>query len=191
MRWKCFQRVLGEDKWFCQHVWWALHRIVCSEGTGVSKLVSKWKLLSRVRLFPMYGLYPWNSPGQNTGVGSLSLLQGTFPTQGSKPGLPHCRRDWGTWLKSLLGCQRPASQIQRPAQHRTQSTHPHWYDPFGEQLANMLQELQKCLLYSTLLISNGWMSEKGIHWKRISLVVEWLNSILPVQGGWVQSPSGN
>ena len=35
---------------------------------------------------------PWNSPGQNTGVGSLSLLQGIFPTQGSNPGLPHCRR---------------------------------------------------------------------------------------------------
>ena len=31
------------------------------------------------------------SPGQNTGVGSLSLLQGIFPTQGSNPGLPHCR----------------------------------------------------------------------------------------------------
>ena len=28
--------------------------------------------------------------GQNTGVGSLSLLQGIFPTQGSNPGLPHC-----------------------------------------------------------------------------------------------------
>ena len=29
-----------------------------------------------------HGLYsPWNSPGQNTGVGSLSLLQGIFPTQ--------------------------------------------------------------------------------------------------------------
>ena len=40
-----------------------------------------------------HGLYcPWNSPGQNTGVGSLSLLQGIFPTQGSNPGLPHCRR---------------------------------------------------------------------------------------------------
>ena len=42
------------------------------------------------------GLYsPWNSPGQNTGVGSLSLLQGIFPTQGSNlglPRLPHCRR---------------------------------------------------------------------------------------------------
>ena len=36
--------------------------------------------------------YPWNSPGQNTGVGSLSLLQGIFPTQGSNPSLPHCRQ---------------------------------------------------------------------------------------------------
>ena len=38
------------------------------------------------------GLYSlWNSPGQNTGVGSLSLLQGIFPTQESNPGLSHCR----------------------------------------------------------------------------------------------------
>ena len=35
---------------------------------------------------------PWNSPGQNTGVGSLSLLQGIFSTQGSNPGLQHCRQ---------------------------------------------------------------------------------------------------
>ena len=34
---------------------------------------------------------PWNSPGQNTGVGSCSLFQGIFPTQGSNPGLLHCR----------------------------------------------------------------------------------------------------
>ena len=40
-----------------------------------------------------HGLYsPWTSLGQNTGVGSLSLLQGIFPTQGSNPGLPHCRQ---------------------------------------------------------------------------------------------------
>ena len=39
------------------------------------------------------GLYsPCNSSCQNTGVGNLSLLQGIFPTQGSNPGLPHCRR---------------------------------------------------------------------------------------------------
>ena len=35
---------------------------------------------------------PWNSPGLNTGVGSLSLLQGIFPTQGLNPCLPHCRQ---------------------------------------------------------------------------------------------------
>ena len=34
---------------------------------------------------------PWNASGQNTGVGSLSLLWGSSPTQGSNPGLPHCR----------------------------------------------------------------------------------------------------
>ena len=34
---------------------------------------------------------PWNSPGQNTGVGSCSLLQGIFPTEGVNPSLPHCR----------------------------------------------------------------------------------------------------
>ena len=35
-----------------------------------------------------HGLYsPWNSLRQNTGVGSLSLLQGIFPTQGSNPGI--------------------------------------------------------------------------------------------------------
>ena len=40
-----------------------------------------------------HGLYsPWNSLGQNTGVGSLSLLQGIFPKQGSNPGLLHCRQ---------------------------------------------------------------------------------------------------
>ena len=40
----------------------------------------------------------WNSPGQNTGVSSLSFLQGIFPTQGSNPGLPHCR-----WILYQLG----------------------------------------------------------------------------------------
>ena len=40
-----------------------------------------------------HGLYIlWNSPGQNTWVGSVSLLQGFLPTQGSNLGLSHCRR---------------------------------------------------------------------------------------------------
>ena len=40
-----------------------------------------------------HGLYsPRNSPGQNTGVGCLSVLQGIFPTQGLNSGLLHCRQ---------------------------------------------------------------------------------------------------
>ena len=42
-------------------------------------------------LQPIRLLFPWNSPGQDTGVGSLSLLQGIFPSQGLNPGLTHCR----------------------------------------------------------------------------------------------------
>ena len=38
-----------------------------------------------------HGLSPWNSSGQNTWVGSFSVLQGIFWTQGSNPGLPNCR----------------------------------------------------------------------------------------------------
>ena len=46
----------------------------------------------------------WNFPGQNTGVGGLSLLQGIFPTQGSNPGLPHC--GWILYQRSHRGSPR-------------------------------------------------------------------------------------
>ena len=40
-----------------------------------------------------HGLFShWNSPRQNTGVNSRSLLQGILPTQGLNPGLPHHRQ---------------------------------------------------------------------------------------------------
>ena len=44
--------------------------------------------------------YTWNSPGQNTGVSSLSLCHGIFPTQGSNPGLLPCR-----WIRYQLSHQ--------------------------------------------------------------------------------------
>ena len=43
---------------------------------------------------------PWNSPGQNTGVGSLSLLQQIFPTQEVNRGLLH-----GRWILYQLSYQ--------------------------------------------------------------------------------------
>ena len=54
-----------------------------------------WKSLSRVQLFvtPCDPLYTSrNSPSQNTGVGSLSHLQGISPTHGLSTGLLHCRQ---------------------------------------------------------------------------------------------------
>ena len=41
-----------------------------------------------------------DSPGKNTGVGCHSLLRRIFPTQGSNPGLRHCR-----WLLYCLSNQ--------------------------------------------------------------------------------------
>ena len=46
------------------------------EESRIRLFVTPWTVLSRP-------LCPWNSPGQNTGVGSRSLLQGIFPNQGS------------------------------------------------------------------------------------------------------------
>ena len=42
---------------------------------------------------PTRFLYPWGSPGKNTGVGCHFLLQGIFLTQGSNPGLLHWQAD--------------------------------------------------------------------------------------------------
>ena len=49
-------------------------------------------------------LCPWNSPGKNTGMSSLSVLQGIFPSQGSNLGLPHCR--WILYQLSHKGSPR-------------------------------------------------------------------------------------
>ena len=47
---------------------------------------------SRLVLSDSLQLHGWNSPGQNTEVGSLSLLQGIFLTQGLNLGLPQCKQ---------------------------------------------------------------------------------------------------
>ena len=67
-------------------------------------------IYSHVWLFGLYSL--WNSPSQNTGVGSLSLLQGIFPTQGLNPGLPHCR--WILYQLSHQGSPRIQEWVAYP-----------------------------------------------------------------------------
>ena len=62
-----------------------LHDSLCEVKVAQSCLTLWPHWLGPARL-----LCPWNSPCKNTGVGSCSLLQGIFSTQGSNPGLPHC-----------------------------------------------------------------------------------------------------
>ena len=64
----------------------------CETGSETRSVVSdSWRPHGLLPCIPME-FSPWNSPGQNTGVGSRPLLQGFFPTQGSNPGLLHCRQ---------------------------------------------------------------------------------------------------
>ena len=72
--------------------------LYCLSHQGIKIIfTSESHLVMSDSLWPHVLYSPWNSPGQNTGVGSLSLLQGTFPIQGSNPGLSHCR-----WLPYQL-----------------------------------------------------------------------------------------
>ena len=77
--------------------WWAMvHRVTKSENESSSVMSNS--------LQPHVLYSPWNSLGQNTGVGSLSLPQGIFQTQRSNPGLPHCR--WILYQRSHKGSPR-------------------------------------------------------------------------------------
>ena len=97
MIWRRLLLCLDIFQWFAT-TWlfffpqWAL-LIVVSTKKPCEKW--KWKLLSCIRLYS-----PWVSPDQNTGLGSCSLLQGIFPTQGLNLGFPHCR-----WLLDHLSHQ--------------------------------------------------------------------------------------
>ena len=65
-------------------------------------------------LLGLFSFSPWNSPGQNTGVGSLSLLQRIFPPQESHQGLLHCRR-----ILYQLNDQGSPHSLHNPAKERS------------------------------------------------------------------------
>ena len=74
------------------------------KGKATHSSILAWRIPWTVSSFGLFALYLtlWtvalpgssvhgDSPGKNTGLSNLSLLQGTVPTQGSNPGLLHCR----------------------------------------------------------------------------------------------------
>ena len=80
-----------------------------SRGSTLNRFESETCSVVSDSLWPHKLYSPWNSPDQDTGVGSLSLLQGIFPTQGSSPGLPHCR--WILYQLSHKGSPRTLEWI--------------------------------------------------------------------------------
>ena len=81
-------------------------------------------MIQRTSLLTLYFSYfilysPWNSPGQNNGVDSCSLLQGIFLTQGSNPGLPHCGQ-----ILDQLSHQRSPYKCRRRRRHKRRRFDP-------------------------------------------------------------------
>ena len=116
-----------------------------------------------------HGLYsPWNSPGQNTGVGSLSLLQGIFPTQGSNRGLLHCR-----WILYQLNYEG--------SPHKNEGIwgKPSWH----------IRSIQKC--YCTGMgWTNLWVTWLSIHLNGFATGGAPFQTLLGTKvGGWLQGRS--
>ena len=76
-----------------REAWRAAIHGVAKSRTWLSNWTELKVKVSHVWLFATPWMYsPWDSPDQNTGVGTRSLLQGILPTQGSYRGLLHCRQ---------------------------------------------------------------------------------------------------
>ena len=78
---KYFQFIFLKMSLFCLHFFLYFSMYVCESHSVISNSLR------------LHGLQsPWNSPGQNTGVGSLSFLQRIFLTQELNQSLLHCRQ---------------------------------------------------------------------------------------------------
>ena len=84
---------------------WSAHYLIIQSESESRSVMS-----SSLRCHVLYS--PWNSPGQNTGVGSLSPLQGIFPNWGLDPRLLHCR--WILYQLSHKGSPRILEWVASP-----------------------------------------------------------------------------
>ena len=104
-----------------------------------------------------HGLYsPWNSPGQNTGVGRLSILQGIFPAQGLNLGLLRWRQILH-WLSHPV-VVNTGGIIAATAAKSLQS-YPTLCDPIngsppGSPIPGILQK--RTLEWVSISFSNAW-----------------------------------
>ena len=102
-----------------------------------------------------HGLYsPCRSPGQNTGVGSLFLLQEIFATQGSNPGLLHCRRILCQLSYQGSQCSKPQVISIFIWDPQPLSVFLRWLPPFQHQIQteNIQAQHYPIELYATMEI---------------------------------------
>ena len=111
----------------------------------------------------------WNTPGKNTGGGCHSLFQGIFPTQGSNPGLLHCRQ-----ILSCLSHQGSpniggvVTKSKNPLAHGTQS----YKTVFSQKSVYhetrcfilTLRTSYHCVLYLNFLKQEHFLTSKLSHW---------------------------
>ena len=125
-----------------------------------------------------------DSPGKNTGLGCHALLQGIFPTQGSNPGLLHCRQilcqlsyqgsPWSThiYIHNMLSvvhsflcciifhCVNTAQYIQFPLGTFSTNTSMYIllvYTYFHRPVSLTTEEFCHSPLYTSFLICKTWM----------------------------------
>ena len=96
--------------WVGSGSWWWTGRPGVLQSMGSQRARHNWT----TELTDWTGLYsPWNSLGQNTGVGSLLLLQGNL----TNPGLPHCGQI--LYQLSHRGSPRILGQVAYPFSMRS------------------------------------------------------------------------
>ena len=137
-----------------------------------------------------HGLYsPWDSSGQNIGSGSFSLLHRIFPTQGSNPGLPHCRQIlyqlshkgsplvWSLLdLSSTLAMEKPSYPLLIACSH-SQRTQRVFWGLAGEENGQLLlwpqfpQNINIYMIYSYWVwVSRSLENSVGV-WKQSQMVI--------------------
>ena len=126
---------------------------------------------------------PWNSPGQHTGVGSLSLLQGIFLTQESNRGLLYCRwilyqlsyqgsrADWYRW--TYLQSRNRDRDVEN--KHRDTKGEKEEWDELGDWDWRIYTAMYKEITNENLLYSTGNSLSLG-SWQISILFLFWRNS---------------
>ena len=139
----------------------------------------KWKSSSCVQVLWPHGLYSsWNSPDQNTGVGSLSLLQGIFPIQESNRGLLHCRQI----LYQLSYEGSPENALNGRRLVLMQWWDDMWRAAISHKFSTEISKLKKSLLFQVFRQAR----EEQVHHEGLfgELLLLWVTLILNWEWTW-------